>query len=289
MKLKSKRIAILAALGTTALLPLAAQAHRGWMLPSATVFSGENAWVTVDAAVSNDLFYFEHQPMRLDNLKVYGPNGAPVEAQNAATGRYRSTFDVKLDQPGTYRISMVSDGAFASYKVGAETKRVRGTLESLRKDIPADAKEVSVTRNQTRMDVFVTSGKPTDTVLKPTGSGLELVAVTHPNDLVAGDEATFGLVIDGQPAVGVPVTVIPGGIRYRDRLEEIKVTTGKDGRFSVKWPEAGMYWLNASYPVREDADEEGGGPAARRAPQGGTLDAPARRSSYTATLEVLAP
>ena len=39
-------------------LPMAAHAHRAWMLPSATVLSGNEPWVTVDAAVSNDLFYF---------------------------------------------------------------------------------------------------------------------------------------------------------------------------------------------------------------------------------------
>lgn len=40
-------------------LPIAAQAHRAWLLPSATVLSGKDVWVTVDAAVSNDLFFFE--------------------------------------------------------------------------------------------------------------------------------------------------------------------------------------------------------------------------------------
>jgi len=321
-------LAIATSLGVAALLPGVTHAHRGWMLPSATVVSGDNAWVTIDAAISNDLFYFEHNAMRLDNLQVLAPDGRPIEAQNKATGRYRSTFDVKLDAPGTYRISMVNDNANASFKVGNETKRLRGTIESLRKEIPAGATEVSVRHNQNRIDVFVTSGKPTDTALKPTGSGLELVPYTHPNDLVAGEDASFGLVIDGKPAAGVPVTLIPGGIRYRDQLGEIKVVTGSDGRFKVTWPKPGMYWLNASYPPRAESEEEegaqgggagpnrspgaaatgpgaratasqggpgtasgpGAGPGAgRREPPGGTLDAPARRSAYTATLEVLAP
>jgi uncharacterized GH25 family protein len=302
------RIAIAAAIGAAALLPLAAQAHRAWMLPSSTVVSGNNAWVTVDAASSNDLFYFDHNPMRLDNLKVFAPDGTPVEARNLATGKYRSTFDVQIDKPGTYRISVINDTANASFKVGDEVKRVRGTLESIRKEIPAGAKDVSVGRNQSRIDVFVTSGKPTDTVLKTTGSGLELVTYTHPNDLVAGEKASFGFLYNGKPVAGVPVTVIPGGIRYRDQLGEIKVVTGSDGRFAVTWPEAGMYWMNASYPPR-DGDEDdapptprpaanaagpnagpgGPGGGGRREPGGGTLDAPAGRAQYTATLEVLAP
>jgi hypothetical protein len=43
-------------------------AHRLWLLPSSTVLSGDEGWVTVDAAVSNTLFVFEHRPLRLDGL-----------------------------------------------------------------------------------------------------------------------------------------------------------------------------------------------------------------------------
>ncbi|MEL0157283.1 DUF4198 domain-containing protein, partial [Sphingopyxis sp.] len=66
-------IAASAALALFAAAP--AQAHRQWMLPSSTVLSGDDVWVTVDAAVSNDLFYFEHQPLRLDAAKAWAPDG----------------------------------------------------------------------------------------------------------------------------------------------------------------------------------------------------------------------
>lgn len=36
-----------------------AQAHNVWLLPSTTVLS-KSEWITVDAAVSNDLFFFNH-------------------------------------------------------------------------------------------------------------------------------------------------------------------------------------------------------------------------------------
>ncbi len=74
-------------------LPLTTQAHRQWLLPSATVPSGAEPWLTVDTAVPNVLFYFEHQPMRLD--------GTEARMENSSTGRYHSTFDVKLTQKGT--------------------------------------------------------------------------------------------------------------------------------------------------------------------------------------------
>ncbi|MBF8177875.1 DUF4198 domain-containing protein [Herminiimonas contaminans] len=276
------RVAALA-VSLSVALPMAANAHRAWMLPSATVLSGNEPWVTVDAAVSNDLFYFEHNPLRLDGLAVIAPDGSAAAVENKSTGKYRSTFDVKLAQKGTYKLTMVNDGLSASYKVGTENKRWRGSAETFAKEVPADAKDLNVSRNQSRMEVFVSSGKPSDTVLKPTGAGLELVPITHPNDLFAGDTSNFRFLLDGKPAADIEVTVIPGGIRYRDQLGEIKVKTDKDGKFSVKWPSAGMYWMSAN----NGSPQMGTGSNAQKAV--GTLAKPIRRVSYTATLEVLQP
>ncbi len=277
------RLRLLAAVASAAaFLPLAAHAARNWLLPSSTNVTGNNAWITVDAAGSDDLFHFDHNALDLEGLKVFAPDGTLAEAQNRTASKFRSTFDVQLNMPGTWRISLLNDTANASYKVGAESKRARGTMASIRKEIPADATAVSVTRTETRFDVFVTSGKPTQTVLKPTGAGLELVAYSHPTDLVAGEKAAFGLVFDGKPAVGAAVTVIRGGNRYRDQLGDLRVVADQDGKFAVTWPEPGMYWLNATYPPRAEGDGPGAGPA-------GTLEAPARRATYTATLEVATP
>ena len=119
--------------------------------------------------------------------------------------------------------------------------------------------------------MYVTSGKPTRETLKSSGSGLELDPVTHPNDLVAETPATFRLLKDGKPAPDLKVTVIPGGSRYRDKLGEMSFTTDSDGKFSVTWPEPGMYWMEA---VARDGNTEVQGVAERRA-------------AYVATLEVL--
>ncbi|MGO4764001.1 DUF4198 domain-containing protein [Cupriavidus sp. 2KB_3] len=267
-----QRLAMRAAvLALAALAPLAAHAHRQWLLPSATVLSGNDAWVTVDAAVSNDLFYFEHVPMRLDNLVVTGPDGAAVKAENAATGKYRSTFDLHLTQPGTYRVAVVNQGVFASWKEGGQTKRWRGTAEALAGNVPANAQDLQVTENAGRVEAFVTAGKPSKQALSTTGRGLELAPITHPNDLVAGDTASFRLLLDGKPASNLKVEIVPGGIRYRDKLNDMSVTTDADGKFSVKWPAPGMYWMEAD--VRDDKTS--------------VKQAKARRAGYAVTVEVL--
>ncbi|AMR82105.1 DUF4198 domain-containing protein [Cupriavidus nantongensis] len=272
MSAASSRVAVRAAvLALAALAPLAAHAHRQWLLPSATVLSGSDPWVTVDAAVSNDLFYFEHVPMRLDNLQVTAPDGSAVKAQNAATGKYRSTFDLHLTQPGTYRVAVVNNGLFASYKVDGQPKRWRGSAENFAGAIPANAQDLQVTQAEGRIESFVTAGKPSDKGLRIVGRGLELAPITHPNDLVAGDTASFRLLLDGKPASNLKVAVVPGGIRYRDQLQEFSATTDADGKFSVKWPAPGMYWMEAE--VKDDKTT--------------FKQARSRRAVYAVTVEVL--
>lgn len=261
----------IAALALAMSLPLSAHAHRQWLLPSATVLSGNQAWVTVDAAVSNDLFYFEHFPLRLDGLVVTGPDGKPVQAVNASTGKYRSTFDVQLSQPGTYKIAVVNHGVFASYKVDGQQKRWRGTAETLAKEVPANATDLKVTQMNSRVETFVTAGKPSQAALATTGVGLELQPLTHPTDLVAGDTASFQLLLDGKPASDVDVELVPGGIRYRDKLQDTKLKTDAQGKFSVKWTGPGMYWMEASV-----SDQKTSLPQATQ-----------RRATYIATVEVL--
>jgi uncharacterized GH25 family protein len=253
-----------------------AAAHRQWMLPSATTFSSDDMWVTVDAAVSNDLFYFEHRPLRIADMKVRAPDGSEGKIENAATAHYRSTFDVHLTQQGTYKIGTFSETLIGSYDLNGKTERLpRGTTkETLAQAIPASATNVRTAEALNRNEIYVTVGAPTTTVFEPGGKGIELVPVTHPNDLVAGEAATFRFLLDGKPAAGLPVTVIPGGIRYRDQLGEMNLKTGADGEVSVTWPQPGMYWLN----VRTAAAD---GERAQPAPQ--------RRASYVTTLEVLAP
>jgi uncharacterized GH25 family protein len=286
-----KRLAVLAA--SALLMVTSAQAHRQWVLPSSTNLSAKEAWVTFDAAVSNEIFVFEHNAAALDGLVVTAPDGSAVTAENAFKGRFRSVFDLKLVKEGTYRVALVSDAYMASYKLGNELKRVRGTAESLAKDIPAQAQELRVTQMQNRVETFVTRGKPSTEVLKPSGRGIELVPVTHPTDLVVAEPAVFRFLDNGKPAAGYSVTVILDGVRFRGALGEIKLETDAKGEVRIQWPAAGRYWLNVVPPgaPREGEGGPGGMVGAARPPAAGpagTLADPVRRSAYSATLEVVA-
>ncbi|AKC87633.1 DUF4198 domain-containing protein [Pseudoxanthomonas suwonensis] len=266
-----KRSLILAVAIASLAAPFAASAHKTWLRPSQTVLAGTDPWITVDAAVSNDLFYFNHVPLRLDNLAITAPDGSRVEPQNLTTGKYRSVFDVQLAQPGTYRIAVVNSGLFGSWEENGKPRRWRGTPATFATEVPKDAKNLQISQSVGRVETFVTNGSPNDTALKTSGEGIELVPLTHPNDLVAGEPAKFRVLVDGKPAQGVEFEIVRGETRYRNAQDEIQAVSDARGEFSVTWPEPGMYWLEAT---REDAKTSL--PQARQ-----------RRLSYVATLEVL--
>ena len=290
----------------TALLLAAAPAvaEKNWILPSATIFSGAEGWVSVDAANSGDLFFADHRPGNLDQIKVWAPDGSPSRIQNGTTLRRRAVFDVQLDKPGTWKIGTQTAMVMGSFKINGEERRVGGrpmprpaTAAAAGApaganagpapaampsppprpltvaDIPAEATDVKLTQVSGRNEIFVTLGEPTRTVLATTGQGLEFDPVTHPDELVTGETARFRFLVDGKPAANLHVTIVAGGTRYRNSEEAMDLTTGADGMIQVKWPAAGLYWLGATLTD--------GKPTEPRATE--------RRLSYSATLEVLTP
>lgn len=258
-------------LALTLAVPGLAHAHRFWLLPSSTVLSGDGDWITVDAARSNDMFIFNHNRMGLDGLQVHTPDGGEAQPANLHEMELRSVFDLNIDRQGTWKLAVVDDGLFAHYQADGERHRWHGTAEALATEVPDDATDLRVSERINRAEVFVTAGAPTRDVLAPTGRGLELVPETHPNDLYAGETARFKLLVDGQPAEGVEVEIIPGGVRYRDAPNTIEKTTDGEGMIELTWPRPGMYYLEAGL---SDDDT-----SADRAGQ--------RRLTYVATLEVL--
>lgn len=264
-----KKAFALLALTAALAAPMAAQAHRAWIAPSSTVLSGNDAWVGFDAGMSNVVYQADHAAMRLGGLDITAPDGSKLEAQNATQARYRSIFDIELKQEGTYRVANVVEGFMGFYEQGGERKRFRGSEAEFAAAVPADATNVSSARTFTRTETFVTLGNPNDTALAPTNKGLELIPVTHPNDAAEGESSTFKLLLDGQPAANVDVTIARGGLRYRSNPEEITTKTGADGSFTVTWAASGLHWIGAS--VRGE----------------GANGQPGTNASYNGTIEVL--
>ncbi|MFV0644307.1 MAG: DUF4198 domain-containing protein [Sphingomonadaceae bacterium] len=270
------------ALPLLAVVATPAEAHRRWLLPSATVLAGEEETVSVDGAISNELFYFDHHAAGLEDLKITGPDGNEVAPAIIGSGKYRSVFDVPLKQQGTYRIALVSDGAMGFYQLNGERGRVRGkNIAEVQAGLPAGAQNARLIPVSSRVETFVTLGEPSDTVLAPTGNGLEMVVSTHPNDIVAGEPIQVRFLNNGVAVSGLTIEFTAGGTRYRDNAGTEELTTDNDGMVTLTAKNAGPYYIEASTgdssPAASDAEAE--------ASAGPVITAP--RYSYAAVLEFL--
>ena len=106
-------------------LPFSSTAHKQWLVPSQATVAGQDVWVTFDAAVSNQLFFPDHVPMRLDNVVAIAPDGSHIFYGNRSAGG--GTLDVDMNvyedecgpsaveniyfpdpMPGEYAVSVVN-------------------------------------------------------------------------------------------------------------------------------------------------------------------------------------
>lgn len=287
----------LASLATTA------GAHNLWIVPSQTQLSGNHAWVTFDAAASNQMFIANHAPLDLIKMDAWSPSNKKLKMQNAVEGEVRTTFDLQLKESGTYQVLRSGVNIFARGKrpeseppKGEKTPMGEKGESPKGKKPPAGEKNKGKRRNFWRgtpsdylkgkyptqfsaedfitsvsqVETFVTLGAPTDTVTAPSQYGLDIEYITHPNDLVVGEVVKFRVIVDGKPASNIEVEIIEGGSQYRNNTNPLKFTSNDNGEISVIWQRAGMYWLHA-----EDEDDNG------------LTSSKKRRLSYSAVLEVL--
>lgn len=269
----------IAAVSAALLAPTSgALAHDTWLMPSKTVLA-TGQWVTIDGGASTLPFLKDHAPLRInaDNLSITAPDGSNVEAQNISVGKLRSTFDFPLELEGTYKVTVSFESIMALWQDGKQRHRwpARGetfSRDGFAKNVPKNAKNLRVSEMLRRTETYVTAGQPSDTALKPSGRGLELAPVTAFNDLYSDEAATFQLLLDGKPAASQEIKIIADGVRYRDAVDEILLTTDQDGRFTVEWPGPGLYWMNTS-----TQDSKARKPATQRS------------ISYTGIFEVLSP
>lgn len=233
MKTPKRLIAGLALLMLAA--PATALAHMPYLLPGQFDVTTRDH-VTVEASFAEDAFVPE-VVMKSEAWSVRGPDG--VQAITKVTYlRDLAVFEVETAKPGAYRIS-------SGERLGRLGKMYRAangewTVVGEGGPAPAGVEQVDV-QSVTVAEVYVSKGAPGDAVLAPTGKGIELRPITHPNKIFAGEPASFELLFDGKPLGGARVEVYRSAGIYDGRKALTPVITDKAGRFSLTAPDAGTY------------------------------------------------
>lgn len=279
----SKAMCAAAVLGVV--MPGMASAHRPWLKPAAAATDGK--WISVDGATSEHLFDFDSFPLKLDGLTITAPDGKAVMPDQVSIGHMRTGFDVPLDTPGTYRIAVITDTVMARYNdANGQAQRFRGAAAEFAKAVPANAPGLQVSHMLSRVETFVDAGRATPVV--PTGQGLELIPESDPGQLTVAEPAKFKFLLDGKPAANLVVSIIPGGVRYREVLKDQLLTTDANGEIVVHWPLPETYLVAASFPPRPKAADDDDVPKTDGGEGGiGERGRVPLRVSYAGTFEVL--
>lgn len=250
-----------------------ASAHKRWLLPSDFALSDAEV-VVVDFSASNNIFYVD-KAMPAAAAKVLAPSGELVSIQAVHQGQRRGSFEVPVEQPGTYRIYAAGPPVyFVSYQVPGqvEPQRARGDLETLRAQVPASAGKVQFASSQALIETYVSLGENSTPAVVAGYAGLSMTPQTHPSELYSDEPGVFRFTMNGEPAVGLTVTAIAEGTRYRDDLQETSVVTDERGEAVIHWPAPGRYLVEAMVERQQSGAEIA-----------------TRYFGYFLTLEVLAP
>lgn len=260
-------------------------AHKRWLLPTDFALSDAET-VMVDFTASNNLFYVD-VPMPFKGVATVSPDGKTVLPLNPAMGARRSSFEVAIETPGTYRVvANTPPMYFVSYRLPgkAQPERGRGPLAMLKAKLPKAATEVEFAESNARIETYVTLGATTQPAAIDDSAGIALrlevagdgsFTPSHPNALYSDEPGQFVFMLHGKPAAGLDIAVVREGTRYRDGIEEKLYKTNARGEVTVPWSGPGRYLLEAQHiDVLDKSD-------------GGELSQ--RFFSYFVTLEVLAP
>lgn len=234
-----------------ALTSMQTLAHDIYIWPSYfTVNSDKPTKVPVDVSASHTTFRPDFS-MPSDGVTVLGVDGKKVRRiGNYYEGARRSTFDLSLEEEGTYALRYSRDPSyFTRYKIGKRKteKRLRASKSEAKKQMPEGAFDAETARYETISMSYVTNKAPTNEVLAAKNKGFELIPVTHPADYVTGEELEVSLMFDGKPASDLDVVIELEGPQYREDPKALELKSDKDGMVRFEFEQGGRYMLKVNH------------------------------------------
>ena len=250
MKINIKAVALASVMAMGVAAATTAQAHPRWVLPSHFTVSKEGGdWLTFDVTASHGTFVFD-KPAGSEQAFVMMPDGRSERPNFVVRGKRRSMFDFYFVEEGTHKVAINNQPSYyTQYKAGRRdtVKWAKASKVERVGVIPEQARDVVTQLSYTRAESYITVGKPTEKVLEIEGKLLEMKPLTHPADIIEGEEVTFQFFFNGQPQAGVTAEITREGTLYRNHQEQIDVVSDKDGKVTFILDVAGRYLMKANY------------------------------------------
>ncbi|CAH1566991.1 MULTISPECIES: DUF4198 domain-containing protein [Vibrio] len=250
MKTKMKAVALASVMAMGLAAATTAQAHPRWVLPSHFTVSKEGGdWLTFDVTASHGTFVFD-KPAGSEQAFVIMPDGRSERPNFVVRGKRRSMFDFYFEEEGTHKVAINNQPSYyTQYKAGRRdtVKWAKASKADRASVIPEKARDVVTQLSYTRAESYVTVGMPTEKALEIEGKLLEMKPITHPSDIIEGEEVIFQFFFNGEPQQGVTAEITREGTLYRNHQEQIDVVSDKDGKITFTPDVAGRYLMKANY------------------------------------------
>ena len=250
MKTKMKAVALASVMAMGLAAATTAQAHPRWVLPSHFTVSKEGGdWLTFDVTASHGTFVFD-KPAGSEQAFVIMPDGRSERPNFVVRGKRRSMFDFYFEEEGTHKVAINNQPSYyTQYKAGRRdtVKWAKASKADRASVIPEKVRDVVTQLSYTRAESYVTVGMPTEKALEIEGKLLEMKPLTHPSDIIEGEEVIFQFFFNGEPQQGVTAEITREGTLYRNHQEQIDVVSDKDGKITFTPEVAGRYLMKANY------------------------------------------
>jgi len=223
-----------------AVLAMPVAAHTPYFAP-ATFQVRAGGTVTLDASFS-EAFFVPEAAFDDSRFVITGPDGRQSTPEHVVPLKTRVVVEHVLpkDAKGTYRFSTGErlGAVFRTWEIDGRKVSSRDAAEP----VPAGAKLTSHFQSRIRAETYLTVGAPDRGALRPLGTGLELVPVTHPDDLYSNEPIEFELHFDGKPLADTPVQ-LSEAVWTSDRApREVELHSDAKGRVRWERPASGT-WL----------------------------------------------
>lgn len=259
-------------------LPIISHAHSmsPFLLPE--VFDTKAAQsISFQSAITVEKFFVAGNNFKTSYV-ITEPDGQQKKINAAAALKRFNIAEFDLPKEGTYRIrtqdAVGNPGKYAW--VDGRWLRVRPVRAGMQNPVPAkpaetvttqkapaptqpprmiaadqvptNAKTLEVT-NHLIAESYVTKGKPS-AIPAPSKKGFEFKLLTHPNELYAGESLKAQVLMNGKAVPNLEIDIFKGAGSYEPnaKREQPHVKTNAKGEVEIKFDQAGIYLITASYP-----------------------------------------